>query len=376
MVDGGRAVGVSGTRIPINVVATAISGVAATVTVIGTVANALNRWSGTITSNPSFVNRAVGVGVPGAFMLKVTALGSNLEWPPALVDCASKDVFNFPLPTLTPKAADVKWDISEQHPQGLVVRTSDTGPLDDHGAAQLNFETTPETPEEAAGEWAIPGVVNAVATVHRKDLENLQTEMMNRIVRSLPPAIRDIANREVRSRVEAEINKVTDQIKTLQDIEVNGVLLVRYHEPKEPPSGGKRLPLPDACSLVTQAQASAAAGTATSPGVHAPPVDILGLGSSTPCVFQDPSYPRAFVRLDVVDVTGDAAARFAAAEAGSGIKSGEVAGLGDDNFYWVGPDDQALVYVRKANIVFVLAVLLPGTSGNAIQLAKTVVGRI
>jgi hypothetical protein len=372
VVDRAREITLGAVKLPIEYVTKAIAGVSATVAVVNQVASAVLPWSGKIRGAPNPTGKGVGAGIPGVFVLDVTAPGSNLKWDDWVVNCAS--VFKFELPDFTPKHADVKWDTSAQSPLGLVVETANSGPLDDAGRAQLSFETTTETPEQVKNGELRRGLVQVVATVHRRDLEQLLARVTDNLFKLLPGVITDNFGPQIRRIVDPMIAKLTKNITKVQDFEVPDVLVVTYHGPKKPkkPAPGGRLALPDPCKLVTQPEASSAAGMDVLGGAPNE-ASINGLGTGVACVFGDPSYPaRAFVRIDALD---SSAAAFSAYETGSGLKSGEVAGLGDDNFYYQSPEGSALLFVRKSNIVLDISVLTANGLPGATALARGALGR-
>ncbi len=141
------------------------------------------------------------------------------------------------LPTLTPRDADVKWDISNQKPDELIVRKDDTGPLDANGTAKLDFETTTETPEEARGNPRIGDVV-VFAKIHRTDLDQLRDRLTQNLLASLPTILKDTIGPSLRAALTPLLKNATNKITTVQDLDVDEVELVRYHvakPPKQPP---------------------------------------------------------------------------------------------------------------------------------------------
>jgi hypothetical protein len=373
LVNKAREITLATVKLPIEFVTKAVAGVSATVGLINQVANAVLPWQGRLRIRPNPTRRAVAEGVPGTVFLDVTAPGSNRSWSPWVADCAK--VFDFDLPDFTPKGADVSWDLSLQAPGGLVTPTVERGRLNDKGHAELAFSTTPETPEEAKGEPSI-GLVNVVATLHRRDLDGIIDRVAGNLLKLVPGIIRDNFGAQIRAVVDPMINRVKAKIGTLQDIELGDVLAVSYHKSKgpkkKPPAGGARLPLPDPCKLVTQGEAGAAAGMGVLGGAPGS-APIAGLGTSSACIFADPSYPaRAFVRIDAIDA-GEGA--FAAYKAGSGLNGGHVPGLGDDNFFYSTPGGGALLFVRKSNIVLDISVLTANGLNGATQLARAALNR-
>jgi hypothetical protein len=172
------------------------------------------------------------------------------------------------------------------------------------------------------------------------------------------------------------IDKLKANVGTVRDIQLVETLGVTYHGPKErkrkPAPGGTRLPLPDPCKLVTQQDASGAAGMDVLGGAPTS-AQIDGLGSGLACVFADPSYPaRAFVRIDAID---SGAGAFTSYKAGSGLNGGQVPSLGDDNFYYIAPGGSALLFVRKANITLHISVLTANGLAGATRMARAALNR-
>jgi hypothetical protein len=228
-IDGARAIVLAGVKVPIKAVTNALAAVAGAATVIDAVANGLAPWSGTITADPDPIAKGVRTGTPGRFVLDVTAPGSERQWPSWVKDCAG--LFGVPLPELTPKAGDVRWDVSDQSPSDLISPGRDTGPLNGEGQAQLAFETTTETPEEAKGEL-ISGLVYAKATVHRTDLDSLRVRLTRSLVNLLPGVVLDVASKKIEAAVKPMVNSVASKLATFRDVDASGALTVNYHRPR------------------------------------------------------------------------------------------------------------------------------------------------
>jgi hypothetical protein len=231
LVDAAHQIVLGGVKIPMLAVTNAVAGVAAVVTVVGSVAAELVPWTGRIHGSPNPISKGVSAGVPGTLSLDVTAPAGNLQWPPIIAGCAG--TLGITLPTLTPRDADVTWDISNQEPGELIVRKNDTGPLDANGTAKLNFETTTETPEEAQGNPMIGDVV-VFAKVHRTDLDQLRDRLTQNLLAGLPTMLKDTIGPSLRAALTPLLNNATNKITSVQDLDVDKVELVRYHVPKPP----------------------------------------------------------------------------------------------------------------------------------------------
>ena len=130
------------------------------------------------------------------------------------------------------------------------------------------------------------------------------------------------------------------------------------------------LALPDPCKIVTQQEAGQAAGTAVLPGATGT-ANIAGFGDGVACIFRDPGYPRAFVRIDAFDLGSAAAAGFTAYEQGSMLKIGEVPDLGDDNFIAsVGPHSCSCAGRTSLNVFTI------GRVDRIAGLARIAIGRL
>jgi hypothetical protein len=232
-VDAARTVVLAGVRVPIKLVTQALSAVAATASLVGTLGNALSRWTGAIRAAPNPITRGAAPQA-GSFTLAVTAPGSQFGWDPAITDCAK--TFDVTLPTLTPHGAEVTWDVSSQSPAGLIVPGPLKTTLSALGLAQLPFATPAETPEELAGDEEL-GVVTALAQVHRTDLDELRDFLVSRIYGFLPDILAPL-QATIKAKVTPLIDKALKGITTIQDIDAGpAALLVRYHTPKEPKPG-------------------------------------------------------------------------------------------------------------------------------------------
>jgi hypothetical protein len=227
-IDGARAIVLGGVQVPIKAITNALAAVAGAATVIDGVANALSPWSGKVTADPAQTAKGVGAGIPGKFVLNVTAPGSERKWQSWVIDCAG--LFGVPLPEFTPKGAKVRWDVSDESPP-LISPGQDTGTLNAEGLAQLPFETTTETPEEAKGELTT-GLVIAKATVHRTDLDLLRAALTRSLLGILPGVVLDVASKKVEAAVKPMVDSVASKIATFRDVEERGDLLVKYHIPR------------------------------------------------------------------------------------------------------------------------------------------------
>jgi hypothetical protein len=228
-VDGARAIVLGGVQVPIKAVTNALAAIAGAATVINAVANTLSPWSGKISADPDPIAKGVGAGIPGKFVLNVTAPGSERKWQSWVVDCAGQ--FGVPLPEFTPKGASVRWDVSDQKPLALISPGQDTGTLNAEGLAQLPFETTTETPEEAKGELT-SGQVIAKAIVHRTDLDRLRVALTRSLLGMLPGVVLDVASKKVETAVKPMVDSVASKIATFRDVDEWGVLTVNYHIPR------------------------------------------------------------------------------------------------------------------------------------------------
>ena len=136
------------------------------------------------------------------------------------------------------------------------------------------------------------------------------------------------------------------------------------------------LPLPDPCALITQAEASEAAGHGVASGTSVPST-LDHLGSGLGCPFRNADGFTANVRIDALDLGTSAAQTFTAYEQGAdagGFRAGEVADLGDDNFYSHVAQGTHL-FVRKRNIVLVVVVLNASGLEQAPLLARLALDR-
>ena len=223
---------IGGVRVATRVVTSAIAAVAGPIAIISQIATFLLPWTGKVEASPIPISKGVGTGVPGTFLLTITSIGSNLNWPPALAACAH--AFDIPLPALTPSDANVHWDISNQDPAGLIIRGRDTGSLDKSGKATLRFETTTESADLASRGIAELGVVDALVTLHRSDLDRLADRLADAALRVLPAAVQKVVSPTVHAFIDPLINGVKAKIATVRDIQTTGIEVVRYHSPREP----------------------------------------------------------------------------------------------------------------------------------------------
>lgn len=144
-------------------------------------------WTGEIYGDPPVTRKAVGnePGRPGDFTLVASAPGAPFDdWPDEIKSCA--EVAKVPLPSLKPHGAKLAWDITHQDPDGLIVRTGDTGNLSDDGTAKLRYETTSESEElHDKGDVRI-GIVTPFVTITRTDLDPLKDVIGKAIAANLP----------------------------------------------------------------------------------------------------------------------------------------------------------------------------------------------
>src|SRR5439155_24671629 len=114
-------------------------------------------------------------GRPGTFTASVDA-GDLQDWPTEIADCAR--VAGAPLPSLKPAGGPVTWTLS-QAPTDLVTQgTSDTV-LGTDNTAHLRYTTTQESADLAQHGRPAHGTVRVDAALKRKELEQLQTSLVN-----------------------------------------------------------------------------------------------------------------------------------------------------------------------------------------------------
>jgi len=138
--------------------------------------------------------------------------------------------------------------------------------------------------------------------------------------------------------------------------------------------------------MVTQADASKAAGRPARPGIPSSATlegsTVEGLGSGAGCIYRDAGSPSAtygvaYVRVDAFDLGTSAAATFVAYRARyASLGTGQAKGLGDDNFYFSVGNGPTHLYVRRANLILHFAVLTADGLTQATVLAKTALGRL
>ena len=230
-IDAARTIALGATRIPIKFVIDSISGVAAAVNVVGQIANGVMPWKGAHSIDRNPTSKAVGGGVPGLLTLTVTAPGSELEWPGWLQNCAS--VFEFPLPTTTPKNEPVTWDLSQQSPAGLVAPGTPSATLDDHGKATQPFTTGEESPQVASGPERA-GRVDVLTTVRRTDLDPLVGSISGAVLRLLPSLVRDNLGTQIRGVIEPMLESLKNRINDVRNVTTRSYFTVLYHDPPDP----------------------------------------------------------------------------------------------------------------------------------------------
>lgn len=230
VIDAAHFLVVEGVKIAIGAVAEQIAAVAGAIDAVGEVALFLRPWTANVTVAPNPTAKGIGGGIPGTAVLDVTAPGSNLEWPTTLTDCAKQ--FNLNLPPLTPQNADVHWDSTKQSPSNLLVNTASTATLDQKGRASLTFETTTETAAEAKGNPAL-GIVTILATIHRRDLDQLRDRLSASLLGNLPAIIRATIGPVLQGILKPIITAATSNLTHVQDIQTSVEELVRYHTPKK-----------------------------------------------------------------------------------------------------------------------------------------------
>ncbi len=143
--------------------------------------------------------------------------------------------------------------------------------------------------------------------------------------------------------------------------------------------------LPDPCQLITQAEASAAAGRPARPGLPAAATvegsELQGLGTGVGCIFRDAGNPSgtygvAYVRIDAFDFGSNTAKAFTTYKGQYGGGTGTVKALGDDNFYYSVGAGPTHLFVRQANIILHISVLTGDGRNQAIKLATSALRRL
>ncbi len=175
---------------------------------------------------------------------------------------------------------------------------------------------------------------------------------------------------------------LTKRIDALLDARGRGSATLVFHDQPKPtpmpsasPSPTHRS-VPDPCSLIHDYEAEAASGVPVLPGIQQSST-VAGVPTLA-CIFKDAdqTFGTAHVRLDIADLGAGAAATFRSYKKGSGLASGKVTGLGDDNFYASGPHGETLLFVREGSLELYLAVLVPRSLPAAKKLMKLILGRL
>jgi hypothetical protein len=226
-IDGARKIVLGATRIPVKLVTDAIAGVAATVSVVSQVANGIMPWKGAHTIDATPKRKG---GVPGTLTLTVTAPIGEIPYPDWVKNCAS--VFEFPLPSFTPKNEPVSWRVA-QAPEGLVTLGPASGPLDDAGKATQPFTTGDEPADWATGPEH-EGRVDVISTVHRTDLDPLVRKVSDGVMRLLPGLVRDSFGTQIRQVINPMISSIKKNIDDVRDVVTRSYFPVIFHDPPEP----------------------------------------------------------------------------------------------------------------------------------------------
>lgn len=217
-------------------------------------------------------------------------------------------------------------------------------------------------------------------TVHRAALEKARRALSDALFGGIPEILRGFVD----TLFSAFIGPLQQSIAALIDTHALGSATIEYHG-KPPASPVPTLPSPsplsvgDPCALITQEEAAREAGKEVLPGFQVPTV-IDGLGSGAACIFRDADFPSgqfgvAHIRIDVVDLGTGGGQRFAAA--GLGISDGHVPNLGDDNFYFCAdPCGPASLFVRRANLAFLVHDVTPDGLAGATRLARLALQRL
>lgn len=276
---GARVLVVKTVRVPVEVITKAVAGVAAAVAVVGQIAAFAVPWRAELTAVPNPISKGVAAGERGTLDLRVTAPLGGDRWPAAVRNCA-KALGNIDLPDVTPRGGKVTWDVTAQDPAPLLIRVRADDALSQAGTAQLVFETTTETPDDAVGVTEI-GAVVAIARVQRPDLRRLLDAVQDQVVGLVPDALA-VGRPALRRALAGPVNAATAKIVTLRDVEAATTVAVRYH---------RRLALRSPCELVTQAEAKSASGHPANPSVVtlSTGLFVFAAGTLTDCVFVDPN---------------------------------------------------------------------------------------
>jgi hypothetical protein len=355
-------------------------------------------WIPQLSADPPNTRKAVDNEAPiaGVVTVKVDAPLDPMQ--SQMLDCAVRngvDSANSPLLRklyLHP----VTWTV-EQEPAGLVITDSalvwdesltpdprttprpefdevfaDTH-LGEDGQTRLRYHTTSEPASD--GEERTGSIVVRVS-IERPEWEAVLAELNGWRISKVSERVGAIVNEVLRwdgmrmnlEHAVSSINRIL--AKATGDITVP----VTFHE-------SDLLALPNACSLITQQEAAAATGTAVLPGISQPATfDHLGTGNGCPFLIPNPDgQPGASqVRIDALDLGQGYAQTWATYEQGAAdadLKSGELADIGDDDFYITAPEGSAILYVRRKNVVIVVTLLTPNGLAGAEQLARTALTR-
>ena len=375
VIDGANFVISNTVRIAIGTVMSFVGRIAGVVGTVAIVVSAIRPWTLRVEADPP------NVEAPGGGTIRASIdLGGFDEWPPVVADCAA--AAGVPLPPLRPSGNPVTWNVPGA---GLIASDSADPGLRADGTALHTFHVIAEPPLPDG-----PNVTDEItvgATVQRDDLRELEEKLIaliqNELAQLVPP-IGSIVSPLVMPLVKPWIDRAFTALSQLRNKSGTTRISVRHPDPNRPPPTAApttlRVGPPNPCSLITQAEADAVSGFATTPTLQATEDEsfaALGTGQACPFIAANTDSPIALVRITVIDLGDDAAAKFAAWKATQiGMDSGSVAGLGDENFYFSSPGAVGILFIRVQNLFISVSVITPDGLAQATRLAELALSRL
>ena len=193
---------------------TAAAGLVATVAAVAT---ELVPWTGQVNGVPNPTSKGVAAGVPGDFVLTATAPGSDLRWPG--VHRRLRQYVQHPAPFAgAERRRGPMGHLSSATGRAHICRRRQREP------GQKRHRPPPlrdvdRTSGPCCPRPARDRPVRVIATVHRKDLDQLRDKLLQPLLSSLPQIIQSTIGALLKPRIDAMLAAAASKVATIQDVQ-------------------------------------------------------------------------------------------------------------------------------------------------------------
>ncbi len=220
---------VNGAQVATGALTAAMTAAAGLVATVAAVATELVPWTGQVNGVPNPTSKGVAAGVPGDFVLTATAPGSDLRWPG--VHRRLRQYVQHPAPFAgAERRRGPMGHLSSATGRAHICRRRQREP------GQKRHRPPPlrdvdRTSGPCCPRPARDRPVRVIATVHRKDLDQLRDKLLQPLLSSLPQIIQSTIGALLKPRIDAMLAAAASKVATIQDVQARAVEAVYYHTP-------------------------------------------------------------------------------------------------------------------------------------------------